>query len=106
MLSVGAVALVGQPLISGLDSVAGQSLNRAEIESNNIVTAGKTHRKGVTVFTGDDVIPQFVEGAGWSTAITFVNLDTTTIKFSLYFIADDGSDMSVPILGVGTNVRH
>jgi len=77
--------------------------------SNQLLAArdslgGKTSQKNVAVFTGDTVIPQFVDGDGWKTTITVTNLDSRTVRFAVLFFNDDGSDLTVRILGQG-NVK-
>jgi hypothetical protein len=56
----------------------------------------------VVVFTGDRVIPQFVDGGSWQTAITLVNLENHGTSFDVLFLDDDGRDFFVPISGQGT----
>lgn len=53
------------------------------------------------VFAGDNVLAQFVDGGLWSTEVTTVNLEDVSWNFQVYFLADDGKDLSVPIAGVG-----
>src|SRR5712664_2297764 len=65
---------------------------------------GKISQKDVAVFTGDTVIPQFVDGGGWKTTITTTNLDSRTVHFVVLFFNDDGSDLTVRVLGQG-NVK-
>src|SRR6266481_1977253 len=55
----------------------------------------------VVVFTGDNVIPQLVDGNGWKTTLKFVNLDNHPVGFTVLFFADDGSDLFIPVLGYG-----
>src|SRR6266508_3054495 len=62
---------------------------------------GKISQRDVAVFTGDTVIPQFVDGGGWKTTITVTNLDSKTVHFAVLFFNDDGSDLTVRILGQG-----
>ena len=62
---------------------------------------GKTSQRDVAVFTGDTVIPQFVDGGGWKTTITTTNLDSKTVHFVVLFFNDDGSDLTVRVLGQG-----
>ena len=38
-----------------------------------------------TVYGGPSVIPQLVDGDGWKTIITLVNLDDTAASFTLRF---------------------
>ncbi len=63
--------------------------------------SGGGQRPQVVVFTGDDVIPQLVDGGGWKTTLKFVNLENHTVTFSILFNADDGSSLFIPIIGVG-----
>jgi hypothetical protein len=55
----------------------------------------------VVVFTGDRVIPQFVDGGSWQTAITLVNLENHGTSFDVLFFDDNGQDFLVPITGQG-----
>jgi hypothetical protein len=56
----------------------------------------------VVVFTGDRVIPQFVDGGSWQTAITVLNLENHATSFDVLFLDDNGNDFFVPISGQGT----
>jgi hypothetical protein len=56
----------------------------------------------VVVFTGDRVIPQFVDGGSWQTSITVVNLENHPTSFDVLFLDDNGNDLFVPISGQGT----
>lgn len=47
-----------------------------------------------------DVLPQFVFGGGWYTALYFSNPTSSTVSFLVTFTTDNGTPMSVP--GVGT----
>jgi len=55
----------------------------------------------VVVFTGDRVIPQFVDGGSWKTSVFLVNLENHATSFQMLFFNDDGTDMFVPIVGLG-----
>jgi hypothetical protein len=55
----------------------------------------------VVVFTGDRVIPQFVDGGSWQTAITVVNLENHSTEFDVLFFDDNGNDFAAPISGQG-----
>jgi hypothetical protein len=55
----------------------------------------------VVVFIGDRVIPQFVDGANWQTAITVVNLENHLTSFDVLFFRDDGTDLIVPVVAQG-----
>ncbi|MFN0101562.1 MAG: hypothetical protein ACKV2U_05660 [Bryobacteraceae bacterium] len=56
----------------------------------------------VTVFSGDDVLPQMANGDGWRTQIFLVNLATVRLPFIVDFWKGDGSPWQVAIGGVGT----
>lgn len=55
----------------------------------------------VVVFTGDRVIPQFVDGGSWQTSITVVNLENHSTEFDVLFFDDNGNDFAAPIVGQG-----
>jgi len=93
--------LLAQPSMQGIPGYDGSSLNRAEILASRNVKS-KSSTRNIAVFSGDEVLAQFVDGDAWSTSVTFVNLDTKVLKFSLYFVADDGRDLQIPIVGLGT----
>jgi hypothetical protein len=52
----------------------------------------------VVVYEGDAVLGQLVDGAGWKTTINLVNLDTQQASFKLYFFADRGTSLTLPIV--------
>ena len=58
-------------------------------------------RLDVVVFTGDSVIPQFVDGGSWKTTMKFLNLENHTVQFTVLFFTDSGADLYIPIVGVG-----
>jgi hypothetical protein len=83
----------------GLFGYEGSDLNRQALFSK-LGTRGKPGApRHMTVFPGDRVLPQFVDGGFWSTEVTLINLDTKTIHVSVYFCADDGSDLAVLLAG-------
>jgi hypothetical protein len=55
----------------------------------------------VVVFTGDTVIPHFIDGQAWQTSITLINLENHATSFSVLFFQDNGQDLYVPVLGLG-----
>ncbi len=63
--------------------------------------AKKSGVRDVVVYPGDRVIAQFVDGGSWKTSMYFVNLENHSVSFQVFFFNDDGTDMSVPILGQG-----
>jgi hypothetical protein len=91
-------SITGIPGDPGVMSTSNQQLASRE------VSGGKIPQRDVAVFTGDTVIPQFVDGGGWKTTITVTNLDSRTVHFVVLFFNDDGSDLTVRILGQG-NVK-
>lgn len=48
---------------------------------------------------GQFVLPQFVFGGGWYTALYFTNLKATQASFTVNFNGDNGSAINVPSLG-------
>jgi len=49
-----------------------------------------------TVFGGPSVVPHVVDGDGWKTIFTVVNLDSSAASFTLRFYADDGTPAVFP----------
>jgi hypothetical protein len=76
------------------------TLNQEFLQKRETQTSKNTQR-GVVVFIGDRVIPQFVDGAGWKTSISVVNLENRTVNFQVLFFRDNGSDLVVPVVGQG-----
>jgi hypothetical protein len=74
------------------------SLRRAQRPQTESMAASPR----VVVFTGDRVIPQFVDGGSWQTAITVVNLENHATTFDVLFFDDDGNNLDVPVTGEGT----
>jgi hypothetical protein len=52
-----------------------------------------------TLATGQAVLPQFVFGGGWYTALYFSNSKTAPASLTVNFVADDGTPLTVPALG-------
>jgi len=102
-LCVGACACA--QTVTGLgDGQPGSRLNAASLSHR---TASKPRQAAetsprVVVFTGDRVIPQFVDGGSWQTSITVVNLENHSTSFDVLFLDDNGNDFFVPISGQGT----
>ncbi len=56
------------------------------------------------VFHGGGVIPQLVDGDGWKTIITLVNLNETNAQYTVRFYGDNGSALSLTTtLGTGSS---
>lgn len=89
-----------QPIvISGLD---GGGNNADAIRAQQL--AGAKAGKSSFSLPGDSVIPQVVDGAGWKTTFVFHNVDTKTVRFRVFFLKSDGTDMSLPMVGQGAGV--
>lgn len=68
---------------------------------NQSTVTSKKATKEVVVFRGDTVIPQIVDGGGWKTTITLINLENRIVVFDLLFFQDSGFDLRLPIIGIG-----
>ncbi len=87
------------PMVGGGE---GSTLNQMAFEQGRAQAAlSKDPSRSVYVFTGDRIIPQLVDGAGWQTQMTFVNLENHPVRFNVYFFADNGTDLYIPIVGAG-----
>ena len=51
--------------------------------------------------TRNNIIPDLYDGGGWSTTFVFTNMDSRPIALRLQFTADDGSDLQIPVVGIG-----
>ena len=51
---------------------------------------------GETIPGGPSVVPHVVDGDGWKTIFTVVNLDSSAASFTLRFYADDGTPVAFP----------
>lgn len=106
---IGLCALALSPLLAqeaiglrGYDG-SGSRLNEERIRLRRVQAATRSLSADpkVVVFIGDRVIPQFVDGDSWLTAITLVNLENHPVSFDVLFFADDGTDLVVPVVGQG-----
>ncbi len=50
------------------------------------------------------VLPQFVSGGGWYSALYFTNTGSSAVSFPISFIADNGTPLSVPVVGSSSTV--
>ena len=99
-------ASIGQSLVGvgGVDTDSNfnqQFLKQQHAGAKTVQPQGGTIQPKVVVFPGDRVISQFVDGAGWSTSVFFVNLESHPVSFQVLFFRDDGNDMFVPVVGLG-----
>lgn len=61
-----------------------------------LLTSGMHVSATETIYGGPTVVPHLVDGDGWKTIVTLVNLDDTTAAFTLRFYADDGTAAVFP----------
>jgi hypothetical protein len=91
--------------VVGFDETPPNSKSNQELVSQRRAVGQPLERTSqsprVVVFTGDRIIPQFVDGGSWQTAITVVNLESHPTSFDILFFDDNGNDFSVPISGQG-----
>lgn len=87
------------------DKFAARAVTRAAGGSGTIGTgtAGSVApQREVTVFAGDDALPQMANGDGWKTQIFLVNLSTVSMPFQVDFWTSAGGFWQLAITGVGT----
>lgn len=95
------------PALSFAQTLAGITEADFGFRSNRDFLAQKqgpkkpTVTKDVVVFIGDRVIPQFVDGGSWQTSVTVINLENHSTNFQVLFFNDDGTDLYVPVVGLG-----
>lgn len=51
------------------------------------------------------ILPQFVFGGGWYSALYFTNSSAGAVSFPVSFISDSGAPLTVPSLGASTTVN-
>lgn len=76
--------------LTGAGSVTSLTTASFALNSTGLVTAGQY------------VLPQFVFGGGWYTALYFSNAGSAPAVFPVNFIADNGTPLNVPALGGST----
>jgi hypothetical protein len=64
--------------------------------------SGKAQTQGLTA----SVLPDFVFGGGFYSAIYFANTGNTAVSFPVNFIGDEGNPLTVPAIGGATAVIH
>jgi hypothetical protein len=107
MVGLMTAAIIPAQNVTGDPQSSGGFLNRQfynahRLERQSNAGAGSTSG---TVLTGDTVIPQVVDGDGWKTTLRFVNLSSHPVTFNVLFLSDSGTDMSLPIVGVGSVIN-
>ena len=93
--------IVGEAEI-GPGSVANREVYNADRVARN--TSGAAAKPDVVVLIGDTIVPQVVDGGGWKTTFKFVNLNNYSVTFRVLFFADNGTDLPLPLVGVGNNI--
>jgi hypothetical protein len=83
--------------ISAIAGEAGRTSNRDAVRAQNVTRL----KPNVVVFTGDTVIPHFIDGQFWQTAVTLVNLENHPTNLSVLFFDDNGFDLLIPVAGAG-----
>jgi hypothetical protein len=96
------LSLCAAQTVVGLTSAdTGTTLNQQFLAQRQGDRSSTSVQPRVVVFTGDRVIPQFVDGGSWKTSIFLVNLENHTTSFQVLFFKDDGTDLIVPVVGQG-----
>lgn len=104
LILVSLCAAAEEPLVRALspgEKIAAMAAREANRHTRHAMRAGSVHQPAVVVFSGDSVIPQVVDGAGWQTTMTFVNLKAATNRFQVWLFTDNGGDMFIDFPGVG-----
>jgi hypothetical protein len=73
-----------------LARVEGGTVLMLETDANTLL-AGSVNPQGI-----EQVLPQFAFGGGWYTALYFTNSNSTAVSFTVNFISDAGTTMTVP----------
>lgn len=68
-------------------------------------SAAPASGSNAVILAGDSVIPQMVDGGGWKTTLRLVNLSSHPVGFNVLFFSDSGTDMSLPIVDVGSVIN-
>jgi hypothetical protein len=79
----------------------GSRQNRELLAQRNVAVKVAHPHPDTVVFVGDWVIPHFIDGGSWQTAVTVVNLENHQTSFDVLFFTDSGADFIVPIEGQG-----
>jgi hypothetical protein len=90
-----------------LSSMASPSGSAASIESSPLSSVFDSELASGVAFADSTpgshsyALPQLVFGGGWYTAIYVSNPTTSAVTATVEFYAADGSDLSVPVIGMG-----
>ena len=66
-----------------------------------IAGAAPAPRRSVITGSSDVVFPHIADGGQWTTSFTLMNLSTNPAPYTLSFFSDDGSPLTLVILGIG-----
>ncbi len=100
----GAISATGVITITGgTDRFEGARGRIDPITGTGTVTSSTTSSFSIagngTLNYGQKLLPQFVSGGGWYTALYFANSGTAPVSFPVNFIADNGTPLNIPALG-------
>jgi hypothetical protein len=70
--------------------------------ANVPITRTITATTSVAISGNTLVVPQFVNGGGWSTTLFLTNVSTSSENFILSFLGANGTVHEVPLLGIGS----
>ncbi len=85
----------GQATNLWIAKLGGGSVEMLDTDANTTISGTATPQANL------QVLPQFVFGGGWYTALYFANESQTTVSFTVTFTQDNGTPLNVP--GVGTS---
>ena len=63
------------------------------------LTPGQIQQLENDTLVSSSILPQFAFGGGWYSALYFTNTGAATVSFTVNFMADNGSPLTVPSLG-------
>jgi hypothetical protein len=103
LIALAAGPCLAQTAIGLRAAYAGSKVNQEVLSQQRAQRRAlrSTGDREVVVFIGDTVIPQFVDGGLWQTAITVINLENHATSFDILFFNDNGTDLQVPVVGQG-----
>jgi len=71
---------------------------------NSVLTQDQIQQLAGFAAGARKILPQFVFGGGWYSALYFSNTGIATVSFPVTFTADNGTSMNVPLVGPATTV--
>ena len=84
-------------LVSGCAAVVAAPQERPKA----FAKASSSSPKMVVNPARDQIVPLVYDGNGWTTLFMIANLDNKTIVVQTFFSANDGSDLPLPVVGIG-----